>query len=306
MNAIFQAVRAAGLVKSPNPLSPVAQKLGPIRQADFVLKELTPEPAEERWIERVHPRVYIENIRRICQERGLEIEDTPVVPESFDAALLSVGSVLQCCDEVMAGSVRRAFAAVRPPGHHAEPNRAMGFCLFSNVAIAARYLQKRHGVGKIAAVDFDVHHGNGTQSAFEGDPSCLFISIHQDPGTLYPGTGFDWEIGVGAGRGLTMNIPMAPGSADPSYYKAFDERILPKIDEFKPEFLLISAGFDAHCDDPLASINLSDEAFAEMTKRLVRAAEAHCQGRGVSALEGGYHLPAMARSLVQHLVELKD
>ncbi|MGA2230237.1 MAG: histone deacetylase [Tepidisphaeraceae bacterium] len=306
INAIFQAVRAAGLVNSPNPLSNITEKIGPIAQAGFTMREMTPAPADEKWIELVHPRAHIENIRRICQERGLEIEDTPVCPESFEIALLSAGAVLQCCDEVVEGNLRRAFAAVRPPGHHAEPNKAMGFCLFSNIAIAARYLQKRHGVGKVAVVDFDVHHGNGTQAALEGDPSMLFISLHQDPRTLYPGTGFEWEIGVGAAKGLTLNIPMAPGSEDTDYYKAFDEKVLPKIDQFKPEFLLISAGFDAHRADPLASINLSDEAFAQMTRRLVGASEAHCQGRVVSALEGGYNLPAMARGVIQHLVEFRD
>ena len=306
MNAIFQAVRAAGLVTSPNLLSNITEKIGPIARAGFTIKELTPAPADESWIELVHPRSHIDNIRRICQERGLEIEDTAVCPESFEIALLSAGAVLQCCDEVAAGNLRRAFAAVRPPGHHAEPGKAMGFCLFSNIAVAARYLQKTHGFGKIAVVDFDVHHGNGTQAAFEGDPSCLFISLHQDPRTLYPGTGFDWEIGVGAARGLTLNIPMAPGSEDADYYKAFDETVLPKIDQFKPEFLLVSAGFDAHRSDPLASINLSDEAFAQMTRRLVAASETHCQGRVVSALEGGYNLPVLARCVIQHLVELGD
>ena len=212
----------------------------------------------------------------------LDQGDTPVSEQSFDIALLGVGALLQSCDAVIAGQARRAFAAVRPPGHHAEVDRAMGFCLFANISIAARYLQQHHGVGKVAIVDFDVHHGNGTQAVFEADPSVLFISLHQDPRTCYPGTGFDYETGTGAGEGTILNLPMDPGSEPTTQYiEAFHARVLPAIDAFKPEVLLISAGFDAHRDDPLAQVDLSEECFEEMTKLLVQASDAHAGGRVV-------------------------
>jgi acetoin utilization deacetylase AcuC-like enzyme len=180
----------------------------------------------------------------------------------------------------------------------------MGFCLFANVAIAAKYLQHHHGVGKIAIVDFDVHHGNGTQACLESDPTTLFISLHQHPRTCYPGSGYEYETGTGAGQGFTLNIPFAPGSDDADYLAAFDSSVIPRIDAFKPEFILISAGFDAHRDDPLAQMDLSEEGFAEMTRRIVHASNHHCAGRIVSALEGGYHLRALARSTVRHLQEM--
>lgn len=265
-----------------------------------------PQPVDEKWLLAVHTPQHIERIRQMCAHGGglLDEGDTPVSPESFEIAKLSAGAVLGCCDAVAGGQVRRAFAAVRPPGHHAEPDRAMGFCMFSNIAIAARYLQRGHRVGRIAIVDFDVHHGNGTQAAFEEDPSVLFISLHQDPDTCYPGTGYEWEAGKGAGRGFTLNLPFAPGSGDDDYLRVIETKVAPKLDEFRPEFLLISAGFDAHRDDPLAQIDLSDDAFGRMTRVLVDVADAHCRGRVVSALEGGYNLGALGRSVVHHLIAL--
>jgi acetoin utilization deacetylase AcuC-like enzyme len=182
----------------------------------------------------------------------------------------------------------------------------MGFCLFCNIAIAARYAQKQYGLEKVAIVDFDVHHGNGTQAAFEDDPSVLFISLHQHPRTCYPGTGHEWETGTGAGEGFTVNIPMEPGSGDEDYLRAFDSRVLPKLDEFRPQLLLVSAGFDAHREDPLANVNLSDACFESMTRLLVAAADTHCAGRVVSVLEGGYNLAALGRSVVRHLIGLSD
>ena len=304
--AIFQALRESGLVDSPNPLPTVSQDLGPFPKAGFKLVELSPTPAERKWIELVHRPQYIERVEHVCKHGGvLDQGDTPVCPESFEIALLSAGALLTCCDAVAEGKVSRAMSASRPPGHHAEPISPMGFCLFSNVAIAAKYLQRRHGVGKVAIVDFDVHHGNGTQAALEADDSVLFISIHQDPRTLYPGSGYDWEIGVGAGRGFTLNIPMPPGSGDEEYLREFDGKILPRLDEFKPEFLLLSAGFDAHEQDPLASIQLTEDGFGQITRRMADFAAAQCEGRVVSALEGGYHLSSMTHSLVRHLMELE-
>lgn len=307
IRAIFQAVRAAGLVTSVNPLPPLNESLGQFAPAGFELVELTPSLADLKWIETVHPRRHIDHVRHICEVGGvLDQGDTPVCADSFEIALLSAGAVLNCCDAVIGGKMKRAFAAGRPPGHHAEPNAAIGFCLFSNIAIGARYLQQRHGVGKVAIVDFDVHHGNGTQAAFEDDGSVLFISLHQDPRTCYPGTGFDWETGSGNGEGLTLNIPLPPGSDDAVYLDAIDQKVLPKLDAFKPDFLMFSAGFDAHRQDPLASMQVSEDGFAQITRRLVGAARTLCAGHVVSALEGGYDLWALAQSVVRHLLELHD
>jgi acetoin utilization deacetylase AcuC-like enzyme len=256
----------------------------------------------------VHTPEHIERVKRVCSAgRGLlDQGDTPVGPSSYPTALLAVGAAVRCADAVMAGQVLRAFAAVRPPGHHAEPDRAMGFCLFSTVAIAARYLQRRHGVGRVAIVDFDVHHGNGTQACLESDPTVVYISLHQHPRTCYPGTGYEWETGVGPGRGYTLNIPFDPGAEDADYLQAMEQRVLPRLDDFKPEVLLLSAGFDAHRDDPLAQINLSEAGFGQITAQLVGSAQRHCGGRIVSVLEGGYHLRALARSVVQHLLAMQN
>ncbi|MEO6436280.1 MAG: histone deacetylase [Tepidisphaeraceae bacterium] len=311
IRAIHRAVRAAGMIESPDPFPDFALDLGPVDGEGMKLVELTPRPAEERWLLSVHTPAHIERVRHLCALAGegghvvLDQGDTPVCRDSFDAALFSAGAMLACCDAVVEGKVKRAFSAARPPGHHAEPDRAMGFCLFSNVAIAMKYLQQRHGVGRIAIVDFDVHHGNGTQACLESDPSKLFISLHQHPRTCYPGTGYEWETGTGPGKGFTLNLPFVPGAADEEYLAAFREKVIPRIDAFRPEFLLISAGFDAHRDDPLAQIELSEGCFGEMTKLLVNAADRHCGGKVVSALEGGYNLRALGRSVVRHLVALR-
>ena len=306
IRAIARAVRAAGLIESPDPFPQFQIDLGAIDGRGVKLVELEPRPAAEKWILLVHPKEYVHRIHHVCELGGgvLDQGDTPVGLDSCDVALLSLGSLLGCCDAVMSGKVRRAFSAARPPGHHAEPDRAMGFCLFSNVAIAARYLQRQHGVGKIAIVDFDVHHGNGTQAVFEDDPSVLFVSLHQHPRTCYPGSGYEHEAGVGAGERYTMNLPFAPGSGDADYLDAYERKILPKLDEFRPEVLMISAGFDAHRHDPLAQIELSEDCYEQMTQMLVVVADRHCGGRVVSALEGGYNLRALGRSVVRHLIGL--
>lgn len=307
IRAIQAAVREAGLVNSPNPSTPPNVRFGikPLASSPKIL-EISPEPVEERWLQTVHSAAHIDHVRHVCEVGGgvLDLGDTPIGPASFEIALLAAGGVLKCCDAVMSGQARRAFAAVRPPGHHAEPDKAMGFCLFNNIAIAARYLQRAHGVGKIAIVDFDVHHGNGTQMAFEDDHSILFCSIHQHPSTCYPGTGHEWEIGTGPARGYTMNIPMSPGSDDTDYMRVIDHRVVPELDEFAPEVLLISAGFDAHAQDPLAAMQLTEEGFGLMTQSLVSVADRHCRGRVISALEGGYDLWALGRSVVRHIVAL--
>ena len=289
IEAIINAVKASGLWDSPD-----------VKHLDF-------GPADERDLRLVHTDQHIERIRHICEIGGGVLDfqgDTPVGADSFEIAKLSVGCLLRCCDAVMSGEVDRAFSAARPPGHHAEPDRAMGFCLFSNVAIAARYIQKNYGIERVGIVDFDVHHGNGTQAAIEHDPSVLFFSLHQDPRTCYPGSGHDWEIGTGRGRGYTVNLPFRPGSGDADYHKVLEHRVVPELDEFAPQVLLISAGFDAHHDDPLAQMELSDEFYEVMTRMLVGVANRHCKGRVISALEGGYNLHALGRSVVRHMIGL--
>jgi acetoin utilization deacetylase AcuC-like enzyme len=306
IRAIHAAVRQACLIDSPDSFPDFRLDFGTFPPAPGKLVEIEPRVADEKWLETVHPPRYIQRIRHVCSIGGgvLDQGDTPVGPESFEIALLAVGASLESCDAVMSGRVNRAFAAVRPPGHHAEPDRPMGFCLFSNIAIAARYLQRKYGVERIAIVDFDVHHGNGTQAVFEDDPSVLFISLHQDPRTCYPGSGYDFEVGVDAGRGYTLNCPFPPGAGDPEYLSVIRDKVVPKLDEFGPQFLLISAGFDAHGDDPLAQIELSEEAFENMTRILVDVANRHCNGKIVSLLEGGYNLRALGRSVVRHLIAM--
>ena len=306
IRAIHRAVRQAGMIESPDPFPSFAIDLGALDGGGVKLVELTPRHAEEKWLLTVHPKQHVDRIHHVCEIGGgvIDLGDTVVSRDSWDVALFALGSLLVSCDAVMSGQVKRAFSAARPPGHHAEPDRAMGFCLFSNVAIAARYLQQKHGLERIAIVDFDVHHGNGTQKCFDDDPSVLFVSLHQHPRTCYPGSGYEWETGVGRGEGLTLNIPFAPGSGDDAYLEAFRARVIPKLEDFKPHALLISAGFDAHREDPLAQMELSEDCFFQMTWMLVDAAEKHCAGRVISSLEGGYNLRALGRSVVRHLVAL--
>ncbi len=307
IRAIHRAVRNAGLVTSLDPFPEFQIDLGLNAEKGPPLMELTPTLADERWPLLVHTSEMVERTKHICEIGGgvLDLGDTPVGASSYEMARLSLGSVLTCSDAVATGKVKRAFSAARPPGHHAEPDRAMGFCLFSNVAIAAKYLQKQHGVGKIAIVDFDVHHGNGTQACLEDDAETLLISMHQHPRTCYPGSGHEWEIGTGKGRGFTINITFQPGSDDADYLKVMEERVVPELDGYHPELILISAGFDAHADDPLADINLSEECFEIMTREIAAVADMRCAGRIVSALEGGYNLRALGRSVVRHLIGLR-
>jgi acetoin utilization deacetylase AcuC-like enzyme len=249
IRAVATAVRAAGMIDSPDPFPDFRIALGAMESGLPKLVELPePTPADEKWTRLVHTEAHIQKVKHVCAAGGgvVDLGDTPVCPESYDIALLGIGALLQCCDAVATGKLKRSFAAVRPPGHHAEPHRPMGFCLFSNIAIAAKYLQVQHGVGKIAIVDFDVHHGNGTQACLEADPSVLFVSLHQDPRTCYPGSGYASEIGIGLGAGFTLNIPLPPGTDDERYLAAFEAQVLPALDAYQPELLLISAGFDAH------------------------------------------------------------
>ncbi|NLX13433.1 MAG: histone deacetylase [Phycisphaerales bacterium] len=272
------------------------------------LRVIEPKPADEAQIRRVHASKYIEEFRYACgHDAGfVDSPECPVVRASYEVAMLAAGAVVDAVDAVMDRTLHNAFCSVRPPGHHAERAHAMGFCYFNNVAIGAEHLRMRHDLERVAILDWDVHHGNGTQHHFENDPNVLYISIHQDPRTLFPGTGWSHEVGVGEGVGATLNVPMMPASGDREYRQAFETRILPAISAFRPEFLLLSAGFDAHREDPLGHIMLSTECFGWLTVRVRELAEAVCGGRMVSVLEGGYYLPALADSVYIHIEKLMD
>jgi len=265
------------------------------------LERVTAEPADRRWLRNIHSDAYIERAAATCRAGApfLDVIDVGVCEKSFDVALLAAGSLLTMADKVATRALDNGFVLARPPGHHAESDMALGFCLFNNVAIAARYLQQQHGLDKILILDWDVHHGNGTQHSFEDDPSVLYVSTHQYP--YYPGTGAYSETGVGAGQGATLNCPMPAGAGDAQYETAWRERILPKIEAFQPQMIIVSAGFDAHRHDPLAQINLSTEFFAWMTARLMEQADKHSGGRLVSILEGGYDVNQLARCVATHL-----
>jgi len=305
IRAIYTALHQAGLIAG-NPFAHFGKDFRPLPRFAQMLHVIEPKLADIRWVRTIHPDSHIERVKSLCARGGGIVDegDTPVSPASFEIALLGLGAILECCDAVINGTVSRAFAAIRPPGHHAEPQHAMGFCLFANVAIAAKYLQEKHGLKKIAIVDFDVHHGNGTQACFETDPSVYFVSMHQHPRTCYPGTGYETETGEAAGQGFTLNVPFMPGSTDDAYIAALENRILPELTKFHPEFLLISAGFDGHHDDPLAQMGLTEIGFLRMTQILANFADKVCGGRVVSALEGGYDLRALGRSVVNHLAGL--
>jgi acetoin utilization deacetylase AcuC-like enzyme len=262
------------------------------------------DPATEEQILKVHTKRHFNFVKQSC-ERGIEVldqGDTHVCNESFEIALLAAGGVLAGVDAVCSGVLTNVFCAVRPPGHHAESNAVMGFCLFNNVAVAARYAQEKFGVGKIVILDWDVHHGNGTQEIFYNDPLVFYISTHQYP--FYPGTGDRSERGEGKGEGYTLNCPMRSGSGEKEYVEAFQKEIIPAIEMYKPELIMISAGFDAHKDDPLANINLTEESFAKMTAIMMEVADKYCGGKIISVLEGGYNLQALARSVEAHVRKL--
>ncbi|MGE5609512.1 MAG: histone deacetylase family protein [Bacillota bacterium] len=272
------------------------------------MEALSFEAADAGVIASIHEPAYIDLVRVFCDEGVMFIGsmETRIGPWSYDVARLAVGGVIAACDAVMAGRVGRAFCAVRPPGHHAERDQAMGFCLFNNVAIGAEHLIRKHGLKRVAVVDFDVHHGNGTQHAFETRDDVLYISIHEHPNSLFPGTGLETERGVGKGEGFTLNVPLYAGSDDAVYRRAFTDKVLPRLEEYRPEFLLVSAGFDAVRQERIAHMCLDPESYGWMTADLVRVADQYCQGRLVSVLEGGYVLDVLGRSVAIHVAGLME
>lgn len=259
------------------------------------------KPADEDAILLAHPESFRKSVLEQIPQTGTNIVDgdTVVSPKSYDAALHGIGGATSAVDDVFSSAINNAFVASRPPGHHAEKETAMGFCLFNNVAIAARHAQQQHGAERVAIVDWDVHHGNGTQDIFWDDETVLYCSTHQMP--LYPGSGAKNETG---NKGTMCNAPLAVGDGGDQFHDAFKSRVLPAIDDFCPDLIIVSAGFDAHHRDPLAQINLDHDDFDWATGRLMELATKHCEDRLISVLEGGYDLEGLAVSAAAHIYRL--
>lgn len=266
---------------------------------------IQPRKATVEDIAKVHSTGYIRSVEDSCRNgvRNLDA-DTVISSDSYQAALLSAGAGLEALDKILEGTVGNAFCAVRPPGHHAEQNKAMGFCLFNNVGVIARYAQDVKNIQKIFIFDWDVHHGNGTQHSFYKDSSIYYSSIHQYP--FYPGTGGVDETGTGDGLGSNLNLPMRAYSCDADYINAIEHKLIPVIQKFNPDLIIISAGFDAHENDPLAQINLSTDCYGKMTQKLMEIANDVCNGRILSMLEGGYDYSALADSVQLHVETLSS
>jgi acetoin utilization deacetylase AcuC-like enzyme len=271
------------------------------------LVALKPYPADPDILSKIHDPAYLEAFRAAASNGAdhFETRDCSISRESYDVALLAAGGVMAGIDAVMNRRVENVFCAVRPPGHHATRKNAMGFCFINNVAVGAAYARAAYGVERIFILDWDVHHGNGTQDLFEEDPLTYFCSFHEHPTFCFPGTGRRMERGKGAGQGTTLNLPLRPHAGDAELAELFDRDVLPEIDRFRPDLILVSAGFDGHSDDPIADIDLTESSYDYMTRRLCEAADRNCGGRIVSVLEGGYHRPAFASSVIAHLKALQ-
>ena len=294
-----------GHPERPERISAIVERL---KQSGLLadLTPIAPAPAAVEWIAAVHSPQYIERVKKACAAGAAYVDsrDAPVSPQSYNVALMAAGGVLAAVDAVMAEKVRNAFCAVRPPGHHACRDRSMGFCLFNNVAIAARYVQRKHKLARVLIVDWDVHHGNGTQAAFYDDPTVMYFSVHQHP--FYPHTGTAAETGTGKALGHTINVPLPAGSGDREYQKAFQEKLLPAAMAFHPDFVLISAGFDAHEHDLLGGMKVTARQYAAQTRIVKQIAAECCRGRLVSVLEGGYGLEGLAASVEAHVRALRE
>jgi acetoin utilization deacetylase AcuC-like enzyme len=255
------------------------------------LQALEARDATEQEITRVHDPHYVRRIETLAQQRGWFDADTYLTPDSYDAAMRAAGGVIVASEAVVRGDVQNAFALVRPPGHHAVADRAMGFCLFNNIAVAARHMLTSHGLSRVLIVDFDLHHGNGTQAAFYEEPQVMYFSTHQFP--YYPGTGHWQEMGRGAGRGYTVNVPLPAGVDDAGYHRVVEQVLLPVASRYRPQLIMASAGYDGHWMDPLGMMRLSVRCYADIVGALVALADEHCGGKLVLTLEGGYSLPAL-------------
>jgi len=290
LTSIYNGIKEAGLLSRLIPLKA--------------------KPAEMRWIETVHDISYIRRFEELCfaGKKMLDYPDNQMCTYTYETAVLAVGGILNAAGLVMKGDLDNVFCAVRPPGHHAEKNKAMGFCYFNNVAIAAKYVQQKWGINKVMIVDFDVHHGNGTQHIFEQDPTVFYYSIHQHPSFAYPGTGREFEYGTGEGYGFTKNSLALPGWGDEDYKKLIENDLLPAFERFEPEIVITSTGFDAHVDDDMSDIKISTEGFSWIMKKTFDMAEKYAKGRLISVLEGGYclaRLPELAKNHVEILLDIK-
>ena len=267
------------------------------------LVQITASPAGMEWIESVHDQAYILRFEAACMgnRKTFDYHDNQMCQDTYEIAQLAVGGILDTIDRLMNGEIDNAFCAVRPPGHHAEVDSAMGFCYFNNIAIAARYLQKKWGLERVAIVDFDVHHGNGTQHIFENDPTVFYFSIHEHPSFAFPGTGRAFESGNGPGSGATLNLPVLPGQGDSEYAAHFESDLKPALAGFKPQFLLVSAGFDAHCEDDMSGVNLTTEGYSRVMETLFDEAAEHTGGKLISVLEGGYCLKRLGELASNHV-----
>ena len=266
---------------------------------------IEPRDATKEEITLVHTTKHYDNIASTKGKSKVFLDaDTSTCPVSFDAALRAAGGMISAIDSVLSGEVDRAFPLVRPPGHHAEADRAMGFCLFNNVAVGAAYLTEVKGLERVLVIDWDIHHGNGTQHIFYDTSKVLYFSTHQYP--FYPGTGAAEEVGSGDGRGYTVNVPMEPGMGDDEFIQIFEEILKPIIDQYKPEFILVSAGFDIYFEDPLGGMKVSPEGFAKLTRLLTDEADKICDGKIVFLLEGGYNLDGLWISTKEVIEELLD
>jgi len=295
----------AGHPESPYRLTAIEDRLKVTGLMDALL-EIVPRPVEKKSVLAVHPEKYLKHLEEIVPRSGIGYldPDTPVSPRSLQAAWLAAGAVVTAVDAVMKQEAQNAFCAVRPPGHHALTSRGMGFCLLNNVAIGARYAQQEYGIERVAIIDWDVHHGNGTQEIFYEDPTVFYFSVHQYP--FYPGTGSEQERGSGAGEGSTLNCPLDSGAGDSDYVELFENILAPVLTAWKPELVMISAGFDAHIEDPLARMEVTTEGFGRLTGIVRNFSDRLCGGKIVSALEGGYNLDALAKSVEKHLSVLME
>lgn len=265
-----------------------------------MLERLTPieaRPATEEELARVHTPGYIAYVQRVAERGGGHLDaDTYMNARSYEAAVMAAGGLLALVEAVLEGRVRNGFALVRPPGHHALPDRGMGFCLFNNVAVAARHAQTFPGIRRVFIADIDVHHGNGTQAVFEADPTVFYFSTHEYP--YYPGTGHWSEAGIGEGEGSILNVPLPAGVGDQGYLRVYEELLWSLVRRFRPDLILVSAGYDSHWQDPLAMMQLSLGGYARIARELVAMAEELCGGRIVFTLEGGYHLDVLAHGVL--------
>lgn len=293
-------ITGPGFPESPERLDAIIDHLestGLLNELDVV----EPNRKDKSFCKLVHDDEYITRVRQAC-ELGAPIVDTgdnPISKNSYDTALLAVGGITEAVDRVFTGKADNAMALLRPPGHHAEKGMAMGFCLFNNVAIAARYAQQNYEVEKVVIIDFDVHHGNGTQHIFEADPTVMYVSLHQYP--FYPGSGAADEIGSGDAKGTTVNYPLNLGVGDNEFIDIFDNSLSDKVLKYNPDLIIISAGFDAHMDDPIGGLRVTTEGYHNISKTITKIAGEVCDGKIISALEGGYNLKALSESVETHL-----